>query len=460
MDLAGRLRVSRNGRFLCESDGKPYFWLADTAWELIHRLSEEEARHYFSLRARQGFNLVQTVILAELDGLHTPDAGGRLPLAGDDPRRPNDHYFLWVDRVVDMAAEAGLRLAMLPTWGDKVHRGLWGVGPIVFDTDSAFAFGHYLGVRYRDASHVLWVLGGDRPAAADAPVWDAMAAGLDKGAGASGFVTFHPKAAESSGEALHEREWLSLNMIQSGHSMRDAPGWRLINRDLERRPLKPVLDAEPCYEHHPIDPFSRDWRPEFGRFVDYDVRKAAYRAVFAGACGHTYGSHSVWQFSTPDRAPVNHPSPDWREAIHAPGAEQMIWLKRLMLSRPYFDRVPAPELLPDVPLDRETAWPVIGAAVNDDAARALRPMATRDTHGRYAMVYFPCAAQRLRVRVDTHSGVGHAWWFDPRGGQSHDAGTLSAGVHDICSPLGGPDWVLVIDDASADFGKPAGRSIA
>ena len=30
-----RLRVSDNARFLVAEDGKPFFWLADTAWSII-----------------------------------------------------------------------------------------------------------------------------------------------------------------------------------------------------------------------------------------------------------------------------------------------------------------------------------------------------------------------------------------------------------------------------------------
>jgi hypothetical protein len=38
-----RLRVSDNRRFLVTSEGKPFFYLADTAWELFHRLDRKQA---------------------------------------------------------------------------------------------------------------------------------------------------------------------------------------------------------------------------------------------------------------------------------------------------------------------------------------------------------------------------------------------------------------------------------
>ena len=50
------LRVSDNHRFLVTTEGKPFFWLADTAWQLIHDLDEAEMRRYFADPAGQGLH--------------------------------------------------------------------------------------------------------------------------------------------------------------------------------------------------------------------------------------------------------------------------------------------------------------------------------------------------------------------------------------------------------------------
>src|SRR5687768_5232210 len=68
-----QLKVSENKRFLVTADGKPFFWLGDTAWELFHRLTREEAEKYLKNRADKGFTVIQAVVLAELDGLHDPN---------------------------------------------------------------------------------------------------------------------------------------------------------------------------------------------------------------------------------------------------------------------------------------------------------------------------------------------------------------------------------------------------
>jgi len=68
--------VDPTGSHLVDEAGKPWFYMADTAWELAHRLNPAEADFYLTTRARQRFNAIQTVILAEFDGLNTPNRQG------------------------------------------------------------------------------------------------------------------------------------------------------------------------------------------------------------------------------------------------------------------------------------------------------------------------------------------------------------------------------------------------
>lgn len=82
------LRVSENQRFLVTADGRPFFWLGDTAWELFHRLNREETERYLADRAAKGFNVIQAVALAELDGQTVPNPQGHLPLVAGQILRP------------------------------------------------------------------------------------------------------------------------------------------------------------------------------------------------------------------------------------------------------------------------------------------------------------------------------------------------------------------------------------
>src|SRR5262245_35669160 len=116
---AGRLpllRVSENKRYLVTDDGRPFFWLGDTAWELFHRSTREDAERYLQNRARLRFTVIQAVALAEMDGLKVPNRYGETPLVDNDPTRPNEAYFQHVDWVVKRANDLGMYVGFLPTW--------------------------------------------------------------------------------------------------------------------------------------------------------------------------------------------------------------------------------------------------------------------------------------------------------------------------------------------------------
>jgi hypothetical protein len=438
------LRVSANGRFLMTADGQPFFYLGDTAWELFHRLNREEAALYLEHRAAQGFTVIQAVVLAELDGLHTPNAYGQRPLVNDDPARPDvkdgpdNDYWDHVDWIVDKAAGLGLYIGMLPTWGDKWNK-KWGVGPEVFTPENAAVYGLWLGRRYRDKP-LLWILGGDRPVETDRhrEFLRAMARGLKEGDGGRHLLTLHPSGGQTSAQWFHEEAWLDFNMHQTGHRDR-GPTAERIAADYARSPVKPVLDGEPLYEDHPInfDPL------KFGFSSDWQVRRLAYWHVFAGSCGHTYGCHNVWQMLAPGRQPISWAHRYWYESLDLWGAADMQHVKHLLLSRPYFTRIPDQSL-------------VASDAGTDDA----HVRATRDRAGAYAFVYVPLG-QKVSVRLDALSGTEvRAWWYDPRHGTAEEIGRFPRkGVRDFVPPIQGKgnDWVLVLDDAAQRFpvpGKP------
>ncbi|MDW8290923.1 MAG: glycoside hydrolase family 140 protein [Armatimonadota bacterium] len=437
-----RLKVFRDpahpcsGRYLVTERGTPFFYLGDTAWELFHRLTREEADLYLKDRAAKGFTVIQAVALAELEGLGAPNAYGHTPLHRNDPTQPNEDYFRHVDYVVNRAEELGLYIGMLPTWGDKVNR-KWGAGPEIFTPDNARVYGEFLGKRYRDKP-IIWILGGDRPVENEThlEVWRAMAKGLRRGDGGTHLITYHPMGGQSSSQYLHGEEWLDFNMLQSGHHAKPIPNYEMIERDYRLQPVKPCMDGEPNYENHPIN-----WHPKNGWFNNHDVRRAAYWALLAGAHGHTYGCHDIWQMYEPGkREPIAYARTSWKEALHLPGASQMRYLKALILSRPPLLRVPDQSLIADNP---------------GEGAEHVR--AARGADGSYAFLYLP-VPRAIRVNLEVLSGAKvRVWWFNPRQGQAHLVGEfVRRGEREFAPPSdkSPEDWVLVIDQVGKRFRKP------
>lgn len=449
-----RLRVSDNHRFLITADGRPFFWLGDTAWELFHRLNREEAERYLKNRAERGYTVVQAVALAELDGLNDPNPYGHKPLIENDPTRPdvkdgpNNDYWDHVDFIVARANALGLYVGFLPTWGDKWNK-KWGVGPEIFNPQNAEAYGEWLGRRYKDAG-VIWILGGDRPVENDhhREIIRAMARGLRRGDGGAHLTTFHPPGGAGSAQWFHAEDWLDFNMRQNGHVAEFTGRYDATRADYDRTPIKPVLDGEPIYEDHPVsfDP------NKLGHSIAADVRRPLYWDLFTGGFGHTYGHHSVWQMWVPGRSPINNPLMPWFEAIDQPGAAQMQHAKHLLLSRPFLTRVPDDSV---IVTDRvPTSVPGAGR---------YRFVATRDETGSYAMVYAP-VGRAFKVRMDVIKGATvKAWWFNPRDGRATLIGEFpNTGERAFTPPDPGEhlDWVLVLDDAAKEYPPPGSRNLA
>jgi hypothetical protein len=425
------IKVSSNNRFLVYEDGKPFFYLGDTAWELFHRLTLKEANEYMENRKAKGFTVIQAVILAELDGIDEANAMGHKPMFNHDPSKLNEDYFRDIDAFIQLAADKGLYIGLLPTWGDKVFKSSWGKGPEIFNTKNAGDYGKFLGQRYKDYKNIIWVLGGDRNPrdSNDVNIWNAMAEGIVKGTGGydKALMTYHPQPKDNGGSStwFHNEKWLDFNMLQTGHC-KDGSNYKKVTHDYNLLPVKPVIDGEPLYEDHPI---CFDWQKN-GISVADDIRKLAYWQVFAGAFGHTYGCHAIWQFYAAGRAPVNAPQHTWKEALDLPGATQMGYLKKLMLSETFVDRIPDQSL-------------IIGNNPND----ANYVTATRASDGHYAFIYSP-HGKDLKIRTSILPGrILYVKWFNPRTGL-YTASTKTANLQEMnFSPpfkALNQDWVLIL----------------
>jgi len=458
------VRVNAGGHYLETVDGKPFFWLGDTAWALIHATTRDECSYYLKTRSAQGFNVIQAVVLAEFNGVGQPSALGEHPFVDGDLAKPNDRYFDRVVEIVDEAASRGLYVALLPAWGDKLTAP-WGDGPRLFTLENlpaARTYARYLATKVKGRTNVIWMLGGDRPAVLDPtrpkdypnspainagfpanqdwrPIWREISAGLDEGLGTKALTLYHPPGGLGTSSALHQEPWLSVNGWQSGHGAgHDVAIWDSIAHDYALNPAKPTVDLEPNYEDHPVSPWPR-WDPSLGYFRDHDVRKQTYRSVLAGACGVTYGHHAVWGFVGLRNDVINHADRDWVDALQRPGGSEMHFLRELIESRPFFARVPDQTMVN-----------------NPSPARAQHIVASRDRDGTYALVYFPNSDQSATIDLARlKPGQLHVWWYDPRNGFSRDGGIVEGGrPREFTTPAYGPDWVLVLDSVASKYAPP------
>ena len=434
------LRVSDDQRRLVDANGQPFFWLGDTGWLLFKKLTREEAERYLEDRRKKGFNVIQVMLIHDIR--NSANAYGDSALVGrriaearvtpGSDFRDAQAYDYWdhVDYILQLAERKGMYLALVPVWGSNVRAGL-------VSAEAAAAYGDWLGKRYRERNNVIWLNGGDIRGTDSMRVWQALGKALRQ-ADPAKLITFHPFGRTQSSTWFHDAGWLSFHMFQSGHRRYDQDdtalaygedNWKYMEADYRRTPVKPSLDGEPSYEgipqglHDTLQPY----------WTDADVRRYAYWAAFSGAFGHTYGHNAVMQFHRPGDTPSYGAREYWLEALNAPGARQMQWLKKRMLSSRFAT------LSPDQSL--------IAEGTQGERYEHLAALRGKD----HALVY-TYTGRTLRIVMGKLPGeTVRASWFDPRTGRLHRIGRVDNHAVQSFDPPGAPapgnDWVLVLEGA-------------
>lgn len=421
---SGSLQVSSNGRYLVNADGSPFFYMADTAWQMPAKLTRADVDYYLAARAAQGFNVIQIVALDST--YKDKNAYGQTPLLNNNPATPNRAYFDQIDYIVSKAKSYGIYVAMVATWGKNV------ADPTsrIFNTTSAYAYGHFLGARYKNATNVIWINGGDWtvPDATTANIWRALAQGIGDGDQGLHLMTFHPRGNQASRSYWNNESWLDFDMVQSGHT-RDSAAYDLITAEYIKSPLMPVIEGEMNYEDIPVGAFQGTLT---GPLLDaYDVRKKAYWETFAGAAGVAYGANEVYQFYTTSQTADLGAKLDWHQALNLPGAKEMQYLGKLMQSRAYLTRIPDQTVV-----------------TSSTYSGTDHIQATRDSAGTFAMVYSGSGKAFTVNMAKIVGGQVKAAWYDPRTGNVIAIGQFAnTGTRTFTPPTSGygQDWVLTLD---------------
>ena len=426
------LKISNNQNYLVTKNDEPFFWLGGTAWELIHRLTKEDIDMYLTDRANKGFTVIQTVILAELDGLNTPNAYGNKPLIDNDPTKLNPKYFELVDYVITKSEELGLYVGLLPTWGDKFNK-RWGVGPEIFNPANAKLFGTLLAKRYRNHTNIIWILGGDRipEQPTHFEIVNSMADGIRE-IDTDHLITYHPMGGQIASNFFKE-SWMDFDMFQSGHD-RKAKEYKYVWNSKENAPNKPVINGEPRYENIPD---RLDTKNPWTWLDDNDVRVAAYWSITAGSAGFTYGCNDIWQMYSKERVPNLQARTGWKSALHLPGASQMTFMKSIFEKLPWQSMVNDQTLIMNENLEDES---FITSAIGKD----------KD----FIVAYTP-TGKAIKINVsELKSEKIKGFWFNPRSGELSYIGDFDTTEAIEFSPWAkgwGSDFLLILTNQKLDL---------
>lgn len=438
----GKLKVDATHRYLQHENGKPFFWLGETGWLLPQRLDQAEAEYYLEQCKRKGYNVVQ---IQTMNGVPSMNAYGQQSLIDGFNFKNIDRkgvYGYWdhMDYIIRTAARKGIYIGMVCIWGSPVSKGLMSV-------DEAKAYGKFLGERYKDDPNIIWLIGGDIRGDVKTAEWNALAESIRK-VDPNHLMTFHPRGRTTSATWFNDAPWLDFNMFQSGHRRygqrmgdgeypieenTEEDNWRFVESSMALEPMKPVIDGEPSYEGIPQGLHD----PDETRWQDYDVRRYAYWAVFAGAFGHTYGNNSIMQMLKPGMGAAYGATEPWYDALKNPGFSQMQYLKKLMLAFPYFERVPDQSII-----------------AGENGVRYERLIATRGKDYLLVYNYTNCPMEIDLTRIS--GAKKKAWWYSPVDGSLEEAGEYDNKVtrfqHDSAYGAGN-DRVLIVTDAAKDYVK-------
>lgn len=271
----GELTVSANHRYLMNGES-PFFWLGDTAWLIFTNISEQDAYDYLKNRAQKGFNVIQAVLVyatADMTDIN------KMPVKYRDVT--DISYWEHCDRIIDMAEELGMYMALLPSWGSLVKKR-------IINSGNVEKYADFLAERYGRRKNIIWLRGGDIKPTEYIDIYNTFASVLKENISGQ-LIGFHPFGRCSSSMWFADADWLDFNMFQSGHRRYDQcklgnwddngdeaeffgeDNWKYVRRDLALC-NKPTLDGEPSYErilqglHDKSQPY----------WTSKDIRRYAY----------------------------------------------------------------------------------------------------------------------------------------------------------------------------------------
>jgi hypothetical protein len=414
--------VSANHRYLIDQNGSPYLLVGDSPQCLATKLSVADMDYFFTDREQHGFNALWVDILC---GPYTGGQAdystydGMLPFTSPgDLSTPNPQYFARIDAMVQLAAAHGITLVLQPAETGS-FRDLLRTNGAAKD----FAYGAYIGHRYRQAPNIIWLSGNDYQTdqwATFDPYTTALARGL-RSTDPNRLQTVELNYPVSL--STDNPNWADIIDLNAAYTY--APTYAEVLKGYTHSPSRPVIMIEANYEGEN----NLGGSPANGEIL----RRQEYWTMLSGAAGVFYGNHYTWGFQTDS----------WKDQFDTVGATQVSYMVK------FFTSLPWSELVPDQGHRLVTAGfgtPTSTGLVSDsDYATAAMT-----TDGRLAVVYLP-TPRAITVDMSRFRAPVTARWFDPTNG-SYTAATEGSIANTSTREFkpnrpnsqGEGDWVLVL----------------
>lgn len=429
------LKVSANGRHLVDQNNAPFLIAGDTPQGLMSRLSEAEADSYFADRQAHGFNTVGWIDVAcagddfpyNTEG-STPD--GIRPFTGFisggtdythyDLSKPNEAYFTRLDHIITLAAKHGILVFIDPMETIGWLPTLRNNGPTV-----DYAYGQYLGHRYKGFPNVAWLNGNDFNSwknPDDDEVVQAVARGI-KSAAPEQLQTVELNVFTSS--SFDDPTWVPLISLNSTYTY--SPTYIQMLHSYNQTPVAPAYLVE---AHYDLENVGKP--PDYG--TPPTLRREEYWTMLSGGTGQFYGSFYTWSFAS-----------GWKFYLDTEGVSQFtIW-------KDFFSSLPWQDLVPDQDHKVVTAGLGTYGTLQTRVSQSDFCTASNTPDGAFVVAYMP-TARTITVNLASLKAPAKAKWFDPtNGAYASVAGGpfANTGTRQFTPPgnnhQGDSDWVLVLD---------------
>jgi hypothetical protein len=389
------IKISDNGHYFLDWEGRPFFWQGDTEWELFRYFTAAEAKALLIERKKQGFNVIQVMV----NGVF-PEWGsakgmkawnGLQAWKNSNPLTPDENYYKRVDSIVAIADQLEIILVM-----GVYHAKDFDAGRITVLNAKQWAV--WIAKRYKYSKNIIYSM---YPHAdfASLPVIRTVVQGILESDGGNHLITMHPDPSPASSSFIHTEFWLSFNTLQTWST--DLMNYDMVRSDYVRLPLKPVVNGEARYE-------------EEDGVTPFEVRRAGYWSYLAGGF-YSYGHRDNWK------------SPQtWRNWYATPGALQ------IKIMGDFFRSIDWWKIVHDQMIFEK--W------INGNVA-------ARSSDGEWIVAYLTDKEPvTIKLNSITASVYTVGWWINPLTGERIQIGTFATSENRIFMiPEGWQDAILFLD---------------
>jgi hypothetical protein len=419
------LAVGPTGRYLVDSDGRPFLLTGDAAWSLMAQLSDEDVDTYLDSRRNLGFNTV-LVNLIEHHFASSPPANyyGFSPFTGAPFSTPNPDYFAHADHVIQSAAARGMLVLLDPAYlGYNLGSEGWAAEIAAASEEEMTAWGRFLGNRYSQCANIIWVIGGDTDPTTLKTKLQCVVSGIRQ------YAPDHLFTAHNGQESMAIDPWGGATWLSVNNIYTYSPAYLLAQTAYSVSPSTPFFLIEARYENEDTT-------------TGPQLRAESYGTMLSGGFGHVFGNCPIWSFGI-TQCGASGTSMSWKTELDGQGSRNMRCFARLFTSRHWH------ALVPD--LAHAVLTDGYGASGGSDFATAASA-----SDGSSVVVYLPTPRTVTISAAGLAGGSMNAWWYDPSTGTASGIGTYpTSSTRTFTPPTGGEgDWVLVLDSVSFGFSAP------